>query len=275
MRTLRWRIAAIAASVCVIAQPMSAHAAGPVAEARKLVRRVTSMKSLKELPPLFTNETAAGMGIMLGAMVVMTGAMAEAMAGAADSMADAMGQALGPASGGPAAEPGNDAVGDGIVGEETTPPAAPKPAPKPARKPAQDPKGAAQMARLKKLTAEIEQVFRKHGVPMEGPNKPLTQQERARVIRSGRALLADVVRVMEKLPDAAGGPDKGMLMTRKDIRADKLKYRQISSTRVQIIDPSSPKTRTEARLEGGAWRLHMTDAVRVLDGKGLQGALSP
>jgi hypothetical protein len=41
---------------------------------------------------------------------------------------------------------------------------------------------------------------------------------------------------------------------------------QIRATRVQIVDPKKPKERIEARLEQGAWRIHMPDIATMLSG---------
>ena len=271
MITCRIRLAGGLAAALFAVQPVAAQAAQPVAEARKLVRRLANSKSMKELPPLVTNETAAGMGILLGGMLILTGTMADAMTEAVEGMADAIGQGLDPATG---SDNGSGAVGDGIVGEETGTKPTDQPNPPTASRPTSgarlDPKAAAQRARVKALTQQVERVFAKHGVPAKKPDTPLTPQERRRIVASGRALLADVIRIMEQAPQSQGKSGQGGFTLRQDIPLNKLKYRQISRTRVQITDPSSPRTQIEARLEGGAWRLHMNDAVSVLDGKGIQ-----
>ncbi len=248
MGKVRWtypmRLAAPMAALLIGASV----SASPVGEARKLVRKLVTVKSPAELPPLLTNETAAGMGVVFGAMLGMTGAMADAMTGAVEGMADALGDAMGSQP----QDPMGDAIGDGIVGEH---PKKPRP-----------PKKATGTSPFSSVMSDVERVFRKHGVPTDNSTRSLTPAQRARIARSGRALLTDVIRIMEKLPESKGGGSKG-IMPNKDIRPEKLKYRQISATRVQIIDPSSPKARLEARVENGAWRLHMQDAVAVLDGK--------
>ena len=252
----RLRLVLVAVAALVLGGTSVPVSADPVTEARKLVRKVASVKNQTKLPPLLTNETAAGMGVLLGAMVAMTGAMADAMSNAVEGIADAMGRAMDPQTG----DTMGDAVGDGIEGERPQPP-------RTAQKPRGTDKKTPGAARVATLSADIERVFRRHGVPTDNSNNALTAQQRARIVRSGRALLADVLLILEKLPESKGGGSKALEIS-KDLRPERLRYRRISATRVQIIDPRDPKARIEARFESGAWRLHMAEAVQVLDGKG-------
>jgi len=218
----------IAAAICcvVAASPCTAT---PVGEARKLVKRMAAIKGPSELPPLLTNETAAGMGVMFGAILGMTGAMAEAMTGMAEGMAEDMGGAK--------------------------------------AKPRPDPKQAAKMAQLKAISTDVKGVFRKYGLDAS-QQAPPSQAQRKRIVASGRALLTDVLRILDRMPDSKGKGGKDLGFNTRQIRPERISYRQLSATRVLITDPDNPKEKIEARLEGAVWRVHIPSAAQILDGKG-------
>jgi hypothetical protein len=133
-------------------------------------------------------------------------------------------------------------------------------------KPKPDPAQAAKIAKLRALSSDIKAVFKKYGLGSGGASKPPTPAQRARIVKSGREFLADVLRVAERMPNSGKG-DNGLTMDRK--KMERIQYRPISATRVQLVDPDSPGEQAEARLEDGAWRFHMVRAARMLDGKGV------
>lgn len=145
------RMSILSVAVTMVTMPLPGRAATPETEARRLVKRIASMKEPAQLPLLLTNETAAGMGVLFGAMLGMTGAFADAMSGAVEGMAGAVG----------------NAIGDGIVGEN--------------RKPVRVTRKPSPAAGFAAITTDVERVCRKHGVPSDNSSKSLTPQQKARI----------------------------------------------------------------------------------------------
>ncbi len=190
------RMSILSVAVTMVTMPLPGRAATPETEARPLVKRIASMKEPAQLPLLLTNETAAGMGVLFGAMLGMTGACADAMSGAVEGMTGAMGNAMGSATGDPDADPMGDAIGDGIVGEN--------------RKPVRVTRKPSPAAGFAAITTDVERVFRKHGVPSDNSSKSLTPKQKARIAArledgAGRLHMPEAAQILDgkgrSLPD--------------------------------------------------------------------------
>lgn len=192
-----------------------------VASAKQLVARLGQCKSLSDFSQMFSNETAAYFGFMVGVSMAMVSAMAESFA--------KMGEEMAKQAGGP-----------------------------PPRK---DPKQEAELRQMRKMGSTIEGIFKRYGMDeksMAGAkaNGQLPQAVRA----NGRRFLGEVAIVMDSMPGKRSNGGIQFDKSKMPPHPDKLRYKVVSPTRVVIHDPEKPKEKLEARVEDGAWRLHIGDA---------------
>lgn len=266
MTTLRCRPAALLAALLAIA-PVVAPAA-PVDEAKKLVLSLTEIKSPSQLGQVMTNETAGGMGLAMGAVVMMMSSMGDTFGKMADAMATGMSQAVDASMGKPGAKPGAKPAAK--PGAKAKPGSASKPAAKPKPKPtAAQLKASEEMKKLKQLSADLQKVFTKYGIDMKSPEKAPTAEQRAHLVASGREFLAEIGGLLERLP----GQKPTMTPSKEDLHFDKLQFTEKSPTLVEITNPDQPKESMEARLVDGKWLLHIPEVAKVLtEGLGAMGA---
>lgn len=223
--------AAITGAIAIV--PVASEAQRPVSEARKLVERAGSVKKLNQLPPLFTNETAVGMAVMFGTLTFMQSALVEGMETMVEGMAEGMAEGL-------SGEPG----------------AAVERAPR-------DPQATADAEKLKAASGKFKAILQKYGMSSPDLEREPTPAERARFIANGRKMFTEVVNLIEGLP---GSSEDMPLKFDKSVQA-KLRYRQISAKRVSMINPGKPNEKIEARLEDGAWRIHINELADMVAGR--------
>jgi hypothetical protein len=216
--------------------PVAAAVPGQeVASAKALMAKLEHIKSVNDLPPLLTNESAATMGTMLGTMLYMVAGMAESFNGMASGMAA------------------------GTTGQ-------------PGSKSKLDPEKEKALRTLKGLKVDTEAVCRRYGVDMQaGPGTAPSAQLKA----NGRAFLADVLALVDKMPKQSTGNGPGVAMSPKSLPAgqlaaivSKMRYRVVGRGRVIITatDKHGKKQEIEARIEDGGWRLHLADLGQLMGG---------
>lgn len=127
--------------------------------------------------------------------------------------------------------------------------------------PRKDPKQEAELRQMRKMGSTIEGIFKRYGMDeksMAGAkaNGQLPQAVRA----NGRRFLGEVAIVMDSMPGKRSNGGIQFDKSKMPPHPDKLRYKVVSPTRVVIHDPEKPKEKLEARVEDGAWRLHIGDA---------------
>lgn len=270
MTTLRCRPStglALLLAATVSLAPVVASAA-PVDEAKRLVLSLTEMKDVSQMSQVLTNETAGGMGLAMGAVVMMMSSMGDTFGKMAETMATEMGKAMETGMGKPGAKPSPKTSAK--TGAKAKPGAAKKPAAKPAPKPtAAQLKAKAEMQKLKQLSTDLQTVFTKYGLDLKNPEKAPSAEQRAHLIASGRAFLADIAVLLNRLP----GQKPSVTPTKEDLHFDKLQFVEKSPTLVEITNPDQPKETMEARLVDGKWLIHIPEVAKVLtEGLGAMGA---
>ena len=215
--------------------------AGPGREvegAKQLVAKLASVNKMEDLPPLLSNDTAATIGVAMGAMVLMVASMAEGFAGMAEGMAKGMGAKPGAASQAKAKR----------AAEE-----------------------------MKKTRLELEALFKRYDLDLTGSatgaSPDLGKQTKLR--GDGRRFLVAVLGMLDRL---AKDPSSGMETSKepgKMIVPATARYTVLGPGRVRIEakDGEGKASTMEARVEEGGWRLHAPELSQVFQPTGPGGAV--